>query len=109
MRNPYAVWLVTDAFDWSSDGADEPMDGTGVGEQVDNTPTPRTPTRVERHEHECVSRAMSTRVSVVCHVEELEGRQWTLATVMRTDPGCLLTVHPIVDCKRQTDWLSFCC
>ena len=59
MQNTHAVWLVVDAFDWSRDGADGPMDVTGLGEQVDDTtgaaralPTTRTPTRTEREEHD---------------------------------------------------------
>ena len=48
MRNARAFWLVTDASDWPGDGADERMDVTELGEQLD---APRTP-RAEREDHD---------------------------------------------------------
>ena len=37
MRDTPALWPVAGAFDWSGDGADEPVDGAGLGEQVGDT------------------------------------------------------------------------
>ena len=53
MRNTHAVWLVADASALLGGGADEPMDvvddTTGAGRVL---PTPRTPTRAGREEHD---------------------------------------------------------
>ena len=34
MTHTHGVWPFADAFDWSGDGGDEPMEETGLGEQV---------------------------------------------------------------------------